>query len=116
MPVVAATATNLTAHAGDDFCPNGQRWFSEAAQDVYGKDAGLGLHHATGVPERSCYRYASGERALPSEVLRLLVHSDQGEPFFRAFMHGCTAPWWLEFQHHAAVGAKVVEITKQPAP
>lgn len=89
-------------------------FFSSACKQVFGgKDAGLQLHLATGVNERSCYRYAAGEREVPVLVLRSLLHSEQGEPFLAALMHGCTAPWWNEFHRHARIGAAVVYITKR---
>lgn len=72
--------------------------FGPIARAILGKDAGLHLAHITGFPERSCYRYASGERAPPFEFMLALFHSEHGEPFFRAFMEGCAARWWSEHQ------------------
>lgn len=84
---------------------SGSDWFPQAAKVILGKDAGLHLHYLTGYPERSCYRYASGERAPPENFLRKLFHSSQGEPFHAAFMHGCGAQWWLDVQRQRRVGA-----------
>lgn len=69
-------------------------WLRDAAKTMLGKDAGLHLHYITGYPERSCYYYAKGERQPPEDFLRKLFHSEQGEPFLRAFMHDCA--WWQE--------------------
>lgn len=80
-------------------------WFSRACAAILGKDAGLALHLLTDVPERSCYRYASGERELPSLVLRAILHSEQGGPFLAAFMAECKAAWWIELQTHTRMGA-----------
>jgi hypothetical protein len=73
-----------------------ESWFSEIAKTILGKDAGFQLHLITGLPERSCYRYASGERSPPGYFLRILLHSEQGEPFLRAIMGGCRASWWVD--------------------
>ena len=88
---IAAATVNQLPHAAAD-------WFPAASRTILGKDAGLHLHYATGYPERSCYYYASGERAMPAHFLRKLIHSDHGEPFFHAFMEGSTAPWWIDMQ------------------
>lgn len=91
-------------------------WLYEAAQVLLGKDAGLHLHYLTGYPPTSCYAYVAKNRAKrrrqPDHFTRKLIHSPQGEPFFRAFMAGCDAPWWIELQHAASVGRKVLDITK----
>lgn len=88
-------------------------WFSETCIEQWGDNAPADLKFWTGYPERSCYRYTSGDRAAPLDVFRKIVRSDQGEPFLRALMDGCQSEWWLEFQHAAEVGAKVLEITKR---
>lgn len=90
----ADTAGNGSNTANTAGC--GSDWFVNAAKVLLGKDAGLHLHYITGYPERSCYYYASGERAPPAHFLRVLFHSPQGEPFFLAFMEGCRAEWWSD--------------------
>jgi hypothetical protein len=69
---------------------------------VAGKEAGLHLHYITGYPQSSCAYYvakdAGKRRAPPTHFARKLIHSDHGEPFFRAFMEGSTAPWWIDMQ------------------
>jgi hypothetical protein len=98
-------AISSTDQAGAISAQTGSEFFASVCKAVFGKDAGLHLHYATGVPERSCYRYASGQREVPVLMLRAILHSDQGAPFMAALMDGCTAPWWLEFQRHRRMGA-----------
>ncbi len=105
LPTPVSAAIISTDQSGADSAQTGSEFFANVCSTIYGKDAGLALHLATGVPERSCYRYAGGEREVPVLVLRAIIHSDQGEPFFRAFMEGCAASWWIEFQRHRRMGA-----------
>lgn len=86
---------------------NGSDWFPSACRTILGKDAGGQLRIITGCPERNCYRYASGESPPPAEFLRKLIFSPQGAPFFTAFMHACTAPWWLDHQRKLRNADKV---------
>lgn len=78
-------------------------WFYDCAVAVFGaKETGLHLHLATGWPRTSCYAFVArdpDQRRKPSpEFLRILFRSDHGQPFHDAFMHGCTARWWLDHQ------------------
>jgi len=100
----AAPTTFATDQSGEVSAQTGSEFFASVCKTIFGKDAGLALSLATGVPERSCYRYASGDRDVPVLVLRAILHSNDGEPFFRALMDGCTAPWWIEFQKHERMG------------
>lgn len=87
------------SNTGDEIsAQTGSEFFASVCKAIFGKDAGLALSMATGVPERSCYRYAAGDRDVPVLVLRAVLHSEQGEPFHTALMEGCTATWWLELQ------------------
>lgn len=106
-------ATNLAVQSDGISAQTGSEFFASVCKTIFGKDAGLHLHYATGVPERSCYRYASGEREVPVLMLRAILHSDQGEPFLAALMDGCAAQWWVDRQHAAFVGSQVLEITKR---
>jgi hypothetical protein len=98
------TAIIPTDQSGADPAQTGSEFFASVCKTIFGKDAGLALSMATGVPERSCYRYASGDREVPVLMLRALLHSDQGEPFHAALMDGCKAEWWLERQKHERMG------------
>src|SRR5690242_15858985 len=94
-------ATNRAADSGSESCStagSGTEWFSAAARTLLGKDAGLHLHYITGYPERSCYYYAKGDRQPPADFLYQLFRSEQGEPFFLAFMAGCNSGWWTSLQ------------------
>jgi hypothetical protein len=104
LPAPLEPAIISTDQSGEDSAQTGSEFFASVCKTIFGKDAGLALSLATGVPERSCYRYASGDRDVPVLVLRAILHSDQGEPFARALMDGCTADWWIEFQKHERMG------------
>jgi hypothetical protein len=125
------TATNATFGSGSELSntlasgSNRDAWFFEAAQDLLGKDAGYLLHRISGYPESSCYAYttkkADKRRPVPEHLLRNLIHSEQGEPWHNAFMHGCKAKWWLarERERQLAVLARnifdqVGEVVSQP--
>jgi hypothetical protein len=106
-----AAATKPIAQTGNDSKSTAQAgsephpWLKNAAKTLLPPDAGLHLHYITDYPERTCYRYASGEREAPGDFLRALFHSQHGEPFFMAFMEGCEADWWREFLRHRRMGA-----------
>lgn len=78
-------------------------WFYDSAQHLLGKDAGLHLHYITGEPQSTCYAYVARDsekrRKISSYFLRKLLHSEQGEPWLCALMHGCRAAWWLNREH-----------------
>lgn len=105
LPTTGEVASNSADQTGGISAQTGSEFFAKVCKEILGKDAGLHLHYATGVPERSCYRYASGEREVPVLVLRALLHSEQGAPFLQALMHGCTAPWWLAFERERKLAA-----------
>lgn len=81
------------------------------------KETGLHLHLATGWPRTSCYAFMArdpDQRRKPSpEFLRILFRSDHGEPFFLAFMHGCDAKWWREYERARAVGCGVISMVER---
>lgn len=94
-------STTLASGSGRD------AWFFDAAQVLLGKDAGYTLHLITGYAESSCYAYTAKNsdkrRPVPEHMLRKLIHSEQGEPWLRAFMEGCDASWWADLQHALAL-------------
>lgn len=98
---LAGKAKSSTAVPGSDE----SQWFKDVARLLLGKDAGLHLHYITGYPERSCYYYAKGERPLPGDFLHKLFRSPQGEPFLRAFMHGCE--WWQQVERARRIAAQI---------
>lgn len=96
-------ATNGRGHSGsiekaaDQSDSEDCGWFAELARPLLaGADAGFALHILTGFHERTCYRYAAGDRKPPAYFLRALLHSDQGATWLSAIMDGCEAPWWLD--------------------
>lgn len=82
-------------------------WFFNAAHDLLGKDAGLGLHVLTSYPQSTCYAYVAknpeSRRPPPEHMLRTLIYPDTGEPWFWAFMAPCQAQWWLDIKHAVAI-------------
>lgn len=92
-------------------------WFFDAAQVLLGKDAGLHLHYLTGYPQSTCYAYVAKDprkrRPPPEHLLRVLCHSDQGEPWHDAFMHECKARWWIARQSERKLAALAQNIFKQ---
>lgn len=119
LPLARNGASNRPAACGSDFGvtaasgSDAENWLKTASSALLGKDAGLHLHYITGYPERSCYYYASGERAAPADFLRKLFRSPQGEPFLLAFMQDCDADWWREHERARRVGLQVIEIAKR---
>lgn len=102
------TPITLASESIDD------EWFYAAAQSLLGKDAGLHLHYITGYPQSSCYAYVARDvdsrRRPPGHFLRTLFWSDQGAPFFEAFMHGCKAQWWLDLQRARRIAEAVKQV------
>lgn len=91
-----------TAHADSD----DENWFGKLAQQLLcGTDAGFALNLLTGVPERSCYRYASGERDPTGWFVRQLLRSEQGQTWLNAIMDGSDVRWWREQQLAAKLHA-----------
>jgi hypothetical protein len=95
-------------------------WFGAVARALLGKEPGVGLHYITGFPVSSCEKYAAkteaSRRQPPGFFLRELIRAKEGEPFFLALMEGCTAPWWIEFEHAARVGAAAIAENSRRRP
>lgn len=103
-PVVGSEFGNTPASGSDP-----EEWFYPAALALLGnKDTGQLLHYESGYPLSSCYAYttdnAAKRRAIPDHLVRRLIHSERGEPWFNAYMHGCKAKWWIkrERERHLA--------------
>lgn len=107
LPAAAAVARGASPTSGphENVTPASgceeRDWFYEAACAICGvKDPGYQLHLFTGWPKSSCRYFVARDpaqrRKVPSEFLRDLFRSQHGEPFFRAFMHGCDARWFAE--------------------
>lgn len=90
------------------------RWFSDPAHVLLGSDPGLALHTLTGMPERTCYRYTSGERGIPGFALRQLLRGPQGAQWLAAIMDGADAEWWREHERARRVGAAALAATQCP--
>ena len=85
-------------------------WFSGPARILLGSDPGLGLHVLTGTPERTSYRYTSGERSVPGYIIRQLLRGPHGEQWLAALMDGCGAEWWLEIQRARRIAAALDQV------
>lgn len=94
-----------TVHAVSETHP----YFRDAARRLLGvgTDAGFQLHVFTGFHERSCYRYAAGERDPPGYFLFTLLDSPQGGPWLDSILANCQQEWWLELKRDRAYAAKV---------
>lgn len=79
-------------------------WFSDAAQVLLPDKAGTALHYITGYDERLCQKYAAGHVRPSAHFLRVLLRSEQGEPWLAAIMDGCTAQWWTDSERHKRMG------------
>lgn len=91
----ASAADQTDSDAGND-------WFVSVIEKLLPKDAGFALHIITGFEDRTCYRYANGDRKVPGYFLLMLLCSPQGETFMRAFMHGRDVPWWRDMERAKA--------------
>ena len=81
----------------DQMDSDGSEWFVDVAQPLLaGTDAGLALHLLTGIEERSCYRYAAGDRKPSGYLVRQLLRSEQGNIWLSAIMDGAEPRWWCE--------------------
>lgn len=106
-PAIKAVARSgieksITAQTDSDVDP----WFKNASRTLLGSDPGLALHITTGVPERTCYRYAGGERPPTAHIIRSLLQSESGWPWLCALMEGSSPEWWRDLQrarHNAAI-------------
>lgn len=95
---LAASRKSTDQHADQMVSDADDRWFVDVVQTLLPKDAGLALHLSTGFEERSCYRYASGDRKPPGYFIRSLLRTDDGWQWLSGFMEGSDAQWWLDLQ------------------
>lgn len=105
-----AVATKVTAASGSDseitsgLGSDGSDWFGELARPLLGKEPGVALHYIVGddFPISTCSKYVAkteaSRRQPPGYLIRALLRSNQGEPFFLALMDGCGAAWWVDLQ------------------
>lgn len=91
----------------------GAQWFSRIAQGMWDHKPGLALHLETDCGERNGHRYASGDVAVPSFVVRQLLRGLHGHQWLNAIMDGSGAEWWAELQRHADIGRRVEQITRR---
>lgn len=89
---------------------DGNDWFKNTARALLGSDPGLALHYLTNgtVGASTGYRYANGERQIPTLILRQIVHGEHGEAWLMAFMEGCTSRWWIEHQRALRIGKAAI--------
>lgn len=105
----AVAASNAPDRTGSEITitdqtdSDGENWFSDLARGLLPKDSGFILHLQTGFEERTCYRYASGERKPPGYFIRELLRSDQGWQWLCGLMEGSNAEWWTETKRARAI-------------
>lgn len=85
-------------------------WFADICRVLLPKDAGLALHVTTGFEERTCYRYAAGDRKPPAYFLRALLRTDQGWQWLAAIMDGSDAEWWRELQRARKIAEAIATV------
>lgn len=100
---------SLTAQTDSDVDP----WFKNASRALLGSDPGLSLHLATGVPERTCYRYAGGERPPTAHIVRALLQSDSGWQWLCAIMDGAEPAWWHALQRECKIGRAAIRAASE---
>jgi hypothetical protein len=84
----------------------GNDWFVSAIRDL-GINAAM-LQILTGAEERTCYRYANGDRKPPAYFLLTLLQSEVGPQLLARLMDGCDAPWWAEHQRALKIGRAAI--------
>lgn len=93
---------------------DGNDWFVSLIRSLLPKDAGFALHIITGFEERTCYRYANGDRKPPGYLLRQLLRSEHGAQFLAALMDGSDAQWWRDLERERRVGAAALAADRNP--
>jgi hypothetical protein len=99
-----------TVQLADQMVSDDDKWFTDIIGALLPKDAGLALHVTTGFEERTCYRYAAGDRKPPAYFLRALLRSEQGWTWLAAVMDGTDAEWWLELQRARRIAEAISNI------
>lgn len=94
----ARRSRKVADHVADQTVSETEQWFEEICRALLPKDAGLALHLTTGFEERTCYRYAAGDRKPPAYFLRALLRSEQGWTWLAAIMDGSDAEWWRDIE------------------
>lgn len=96
--VPTKTVTVRTVTATDHLVSEEENWFPQACRTLVPNDAGLTLHYVTGFEERTCYRYAAGDRKPPAYFLRALLRSEHGWQWLAVLMDGAEPQWWRDIQ------------------
>ncbi len=111
MPAIPSSDRN--AEKSRKSVSDDENWFSDMAKSLLAKP-GLELHLITGIEERSCHRYASGEvKNPPAFFLRSILRSPQGAPFLAYLMDGCEAEWWHDMQREIEAGRELLGLIKR---
>lgn len=87
---------NKIADGGTDQTASG--WFPAAIDAMYPKDAGYQLSLLTGFLDRTCYRYAAGDRRATADIVRAILRSEQGGAFLDLVMADAMPAWWRAIQ------------------
>lgn len=89
---------------------DGDQWFAAICAGLLPNDAGLQLHIQTGFEERTCYRYAAGDRKPPGYFIRALLRTDAGWQWLAALMAGSDAEWWRDLQRSQRIAEAISKI------
>lgn len=112
--LVSASVVAIATDRKDTVASDSEDWFGEIARSLLGKDAGFGLHLATGAPEGSCYKYVTtnehNRRHPPANILRLVLRTDGGWQWLSGVMDGSDAPWWLELKRARRIAEAIAAI------
>src|SRR4051812_46783736 len=107
LPVALEIASGAVVGSGTELVSDATAkdeddWFGQIGRQILGKDAGLHLHHLTGLPEGSCYKYVTRQphnrRQPPGFLLRQILRSTMGRQFLAGLMDGADCGWWNDLQ------------------
>jgi hypothetical protein len=111
-PGLASRKVTVGSDSETSVASDSEDWFGSIARQLLGKDAGFGLHLATGFPEGSCYKYVTPKkpRQPPGYLIRALLRTDGGYQWLAAIMDGSDAEWWRELQHTRRLAEAIASI------
>jgi|SRR6185312_5718483 len=111
LPVEISKSNKAAVQLADQLVSDDEgEWFSNICAQLLPKDAGFALHITTGFEERTCYRYAAGNRKPPAYFLRALLRSDQGWTWLSAIMDGADAEWFRDLQRARRVAEVIASV------
>ena len=110
LPVAHAASNKRPDRLADQTVSDDEDWFTEICAQLLPKDAGFALHVLTDFEERTCYRYAAGDRKPPGYFIRALLRTDQGWTWLAAIMDDCKSDWWIELQRTRRIAEAIASV------